>query len=180
MLKAVAVVLLLQFIISLSIIFLMISGRLSLELSIEIIVISTIISVIYIFKKLNANNSTSYDNFELVKSPIDTTGLSRISLKIPFFNRKSIFFDEDFLYVVFKNDLGEKFPLKDIIHLKATYITINKRRIWSLAVKQNDKTFEFRFLTNISLFNDNFTRFYRKLKELNPEAVQSKLSIFNM
>lgn len=86
------------------------------------------------------------------------------------------YFDRDSFYAVNKNQQAAKFSLRDITELSKTSYQINNSRIWQVKIRNNGEEEVFRFAYNYK----NFLNFYNTLKEINPDIIKSKWSVWSM
>lgn len=144
------------------------------------------------FRFLKQN--TSVDNGQLLRNHIDNVNgildnksLFKISQK-PFLfgleegliSNKNFYYNHDFFYAVDETGAVSTYDLTDIFELSATGSQINNSRIWQVKISEGTRTVEYRFTHNFSIWNTNFLNFYRRVKKIRPEAIQSKWSLWKM
>ena len=92
-----------------------------------------------------------------------------------------LYYDEENFYAINRENQKAIFKLTDIIELKRTSNIIRNAKIWQLKIKDKDnKEITFNFTHNYRIWNNNFPLFYNKLKEINPNKVKSKWSLWSM
>lgn len=93
---------------------------------------------------------------------------------------KDFFYDKDYFYVIGQDGAVDAYRLEDISELSRTSTQINNSRIWQIKISVATETVEYRFVHNFSIWNKNFLKFYNKVKQIRPEAIKSKWSLWMM
>lgn len=93
--------------------------------------------------------------------------------------KNELFFDKEFLYIQRKKEV-KQFPLASIISVQRTYNKVNNREVWELTLMHERHKQSFRFLTNITLSNPNFSIFLQHMEKQYPHCGLSKLTIWTM
>ncbi|SOD18350.1 hypothetical protein [Pedobacter xixiisoli] len=141
-----------------------------------------------------------YKNFVIEFKPVQNTAidyqspanhelgsLRKISER-PFFfglekklvSDNEFYFDEQNFYAINKDGEQAIFPLKDIVELSGTSVTVSQRRIWKVYIDSPTGKIEFKLAPNYTIWNKSFEIFYQKVKSINPEAVKTKWTLWRM
>lgn len=152
--------------------------------------------IVFIYKKIrlsksiafvkNNTNSSGNENNNFAEG-FDDTSTKKIS-KQPFllgFEKKVIsdkdfYYDQDFFYAVSPSGSVSKFPLTSIIELRGTGTQINNIRVWQVRIMNGHDFSEYQFAHNFTIWNKNFLNFYKLVKQIRPDAIRSKWSLWRM
>ncbi len=93
--------------------------------------------------------------------------------------KNELFFDKDFLYVQRKKEI-KQFPLASILSVQRTYNKVNNREVWELTLIDERQKYSYRFLTNLTLSNPNFSIFLQHMEKQYPNCRRSKLTIWTI
>lgn len=93
---------------------------------------------------------------------------------------QDFYYDQSFFYAIDEAGNGSKYPLTDIAELSGTGTQINNNRIWQVKIFKGSEMIEYRFAHNFSIWNKNFLNFYKRVKQISPQAVKSKWSLWRM
>ena len=119
---------------------------------------------------------------------IKDKGLRKISTR-PFFfgiekeivSKYDFFFGDHAFYVVDQGIIKASYKLQDMIELKRTTYKLNNRYIWQITLRsEHEQEKSYRFAPNHSLWNRNFTAFYKKIKAIKPEVLKSAWSFWGL
>nr|WP_199000112.1 hypothetical protein [Flavobacterium sp. ASV13] len=109
------------------------------------------------------------------RTNLDLHTLTRISaspvlilygLEYYFLNRSVFYFDENYLYKITRKDPVVKHKLSDVIEVRRTLVTVNKRRVWKVIINELGQQTGYRMRSNFG----NFDLFLEKISE-NPNAI---------
>ncbi|MEA1847612.1 hypothetical protein U9K52_01700 [Chryseobacterium sp. MHB01] len=120
------------------------------------------------------NNFDSKSVFKISQQPF------LFGLEKGLISNKDFYYDQDFFYAVDEAGAVSTYNLTDISELSGTATQINNSRIWQLKIIQDSETVEYRFAHNFSIWNKNFLNFYYRVKQIRPEAIKSKWSLWRM
>lgn len=137
------------------------------------------------FVKNNTNSSRNEKNYFAEK--LDHTSTKKIS-KRPFIlgfeknliSDEDFYYDQDFFYAVSPSGSVSRFPLTDIVELRGTGTQINNIRVWQVKVIKGNGFLDYRFAHNFTIWNKNFLNFYKLVKQIRPDAIRSKWSLWRM
>lgn len=138
-------------------------------------------------QNINTNNPHRQNKIRDPRNNFKTDAWFKISQK-PFLaglekglvSSEDFYYDQSFFYAVDEAGNGSKYPLTDIAELSGTGTQINNSRIWQVKISKGSETREYRFVHNFSIWNKNFLNFYNKVKQISPQAVKSKWSLWRM
>lgn len=89
-----------------------------------------------------------------------------------FFPKPTLYFDEENLYYIKKNEPVVIHPISSIKELRKTPVMVNDVKVWKIIIGKPGEQTVYRFRTFL-----NFDLFMKKVKK-NPEAVVDKWGIF--
>lgn len=165
----------------------------SILIAINIVFAVLLTLLIYTYFRFLKRN-TSMDKIQLLRNPIsnvnnnfDSKSVFKISqqpflfgLEKGLISNKDFYYDQDFFYAVGEAGTVSTYDLTDISELSSNAYQINNSRIWQLKITRGSETVEYRFTHNFSIWNKNFLNFYNRVKQIRPEAIKSKWSLWRM
>lgn len=89
------------------------------------------------------------------------------------------YFDTENFYEV-TDENTSTIPLATITAVKRESTKVNNRSVWSVSWSMNGHQKQARFLHNYTLFNRSFTVFLNAVKQANPDASVSELTLFTL
>lgn len=93
--------------------------------------------------------------------------------------KASYYFDTENFYEV-TNGNTSTIPLTAITGVKRESTEVNNRSVWSVSWSINGQQKQARFLHNYTLFNRSFAVFLEAVKQANPHASVSALTLFTL
>lgn len=94
-------------------------------------------------------------------------------------DKADYYFDSQNRYEVIAN-ITATIPLASIIEVKRETTRIGKRSIWSVDWLKEGQQKQARFLHNDTLFNQSFATFLDVVKQVNPDARVTSLTLFTL
>lgn len=89
------------------------------------------------------------------------------------------YFDSENFYEV-ADEATSTVPLAVITEVKRESTKVNNRSVWSVSWNVNGQRRQVRFLHNYTLFNRSFAVFLTAVKQANPNASVSSLTLFTL
>lgn len=123
---------------------------------------------------LKSKNLESMDGMLFRNLPSGYESFRRIS-------KKHYSYNDEVLYIL--NEYEQKviaIPFADIKEVRRTAVKIKNRRFWKVVALHNNEEVTFKFRHNYTFWNNNFPKFLRKLKRVNPDVVTSRWNVWNI